>query len=544
MPAAADAAPEPVASAPGIAEAGAYPEDALSAPETGPIPALAAAAQAPAPRPADASRAAPPVVPVELPVPPDPPDAAEAPGGAEQQKLSWTGPAICFQLHLQGSGGWDRRLHDTLEKIIEQAPPLLGAVGKAFSYELDLNVDKYFSVTKVITSPALLAECGLRLDFRERKIRLYGTPGAGFDGTLQFHFLRDDQSGHILAHEKPLYIAPDPRTLWRDLPVEDDEGYPVPDQAVAGLCLEMTGKVVLAASCRGRSHAHAAKARDDSFALDIDPDSGWHFIAVADGAGSAKFSRKGSELACATLIRRLRADLAAQDGVIAGQEAWLRAWKQRFDADGGRPDPERDAAFRSELNFDKIIHRAVHAAYQAIAEEARQKGAAVRDYHTTLLCTAFRKFSFGYFFLHYWVGDGAIALFTRNGRNSVLVPGIPDGGEFAGQTCFLTMMKEEINAEAILRRTRYAFAEDFEALLMMTDGTSDPFFPAEKDVASEENWHAFWRETLRKGFAGNPGCPRAFDDSLPPEERARALLEWLNFWSRGNHDDRTIVLVL
>jgi serine/threonine protein phosphatase PrpC len=419
----------------------------------------------------------------------------------------------------------------------------MGAVGKAFSYELDLDVDKYFSVTHAEAAPAFFEESGLKLEFRDHTIHLYGTPCIGFDGTLQFQFIRDDKSGKLLIHEKPLYIAADPRTLWLDLPVKDDEGYPVPDEAVAGLCLEMISKVALAAGCRGRSHAHAAKPRDDGFALDVDPDTGWHFIAVTDGAGSAKFSRKGAELAGRTVIRRLRADLAAQDGVIAGQEVRLRAWKQRFDADDGKPDQERDEVFRAELNYDKIVHRAVYAAYQAVADEARERGADVRDYHTTLLCTAFRKFSFGYFFIHYWVGDGAMALYNWNGRGGVLVPGIPDSGEFAGQTRFLTMMKEEINAEAVRRRTRYTFAEDFEALLLMTDGVSDPFFPAEKDVADEKNWHAFWRETLRNGFDDNPGCPSLFDDSLPPEERAPALRKWLNFWSRGNHDDRTIVIV-
>ncbi|MDR2076510.1 MAG: protein phosphatase 2C domain-containing protein [Desulfovibrio sp.] len=463
--------------------------------------------------------------------------AAGGPEMAAAEPADPAGPTICLWLRLQG-GCWDQRLHNTLKKIIAQAPPLLGAVGKEFSCELDLSVDKYFSLTLSHAS-GFFAESGLELDFRNPKIHLSGIPKAGFDGPLTF-LIRDDGSDRMLSLEKPLYIAADPRTLWRDLPVEDDEGYPVPDEAVEARFLDLTGKVFLAASCRGRYHAHAARPRDDSFALDIDPDTGWHFIAVADGAGSAKFARKGSELACATVIRSLRADLAAQDEDIAGQEDRLRDWKRQCAA-GGDSDPERDRDFNSGLKFDAIVHRAVYAAYQAISGEARRKGAAVRDYHTTLLCAAFRKFSFGYFFLCYWVGDGAMALY--NGNGGVLVPGIPDGGEFAGQTRFLTM-KEEIEAEAIRRRTRCAFAEDFEALLLMTDGVSDPFFPAEKDVAGAENWHAFWQKTLRRGFEDNPGCPRVFDASLPPEERARALRKWLDFWSRGNHDDRTLVLVL
>lgn len=466
-----------------------------------------------------------------------PPQAQNAPVSGDIQ-------TIYLSLHLESSGGWDQRLQDTLHKLIEQAPPLLGSVGADFFYQLDLNVDKYFSVVRAKAEPALEERYGLTLTFLDQKIFLHGKPKLGFDGFLRFCFGREDSSSSaIQVHKKPLYIAADPRTLWQNLPVEDDEGYPAPDEAVADRVFTDIGKTALAASCRGRSHAHAGKPRDDSFLLDLDPATGWHFAAVADGAGSAKFSRKGSALACAAAVGQLRQDLAAQEEAVAGQELFLQAWKRRFDDDDGAPDDARDNAFRSELRFDDIMHRAVHAAYRAIAQEAQARGATVRDYHTTLLCAVFRKFSFGYFFLFYWVGDGAIALYNRNGRGAVLTPGVPDGGEFAGQTCFLTMMKEEINAPAIRKRTRYAFADDFEALFLMTDGVSDPFFPSDQSVTEEANWHRFRREILQNGFDDNPGCPQAFDASRSPEERTRALCDWLYFWSRGNHDDRTLVII-
>ncbi|MDR3204728.1 MAG: protein phosphatase 2C domain-containing protein, partial [Deltaproteobacteria bacterium] len=40
------------------------------------------------------------------------------------------------------------------------------------------------------------------------------------------------------------------------------------------------------------------KPRDDSFFFDHDEESGCTFVAVADGAGSVRFSRQGSTIAC------------------------------------------------------------------------------------------------------------------------------------------------------------------------------------------------------------------------------------------------------
>ena len=61
-------------------------------------------------------------------------------------------------------------------------------------------------------------------------------------------------------------------------------------------------KDIVAASKRGRSHAHEGKARDDDFNIYHNDSNGWYIIAVADGAGSAKYSRKGSAVACETCV--------------------------------------------------------------------------------------------------------------------------------------------------------------------------------------------------------------------------------------------------
>jgi hypothetical protein len=150
-----------------------------------------------------------------------------------------------------------------------------------------------------------------------------------------------------------------------------------------------------------------------------------------------------------------------------------------------------------------------------------------------------------WFIVSYWVGDGGAAILRWNGKERAFVLGEPDGGEFAGQTKFLTM-KDEINAEAIRKRLRFSFCETFGAMIFVTDGITDPFFPSESAVGDEKRWLEFYEQKLRNGCKEEPnaaGCQELFDKTKTPQEKSQSLLNWLDFWSKGNHDDRTILIV-
>lgn len=460
------------------------------------------------------------------------------------------GPTVYLLMRALAEAGSEQNMAGIIKMLLDKSPPLMGEAGKPFFCPLELNFDKAFSVVEAAGDPELTETLGLAVTLEEGQVVLRGQAPLGYDGELYFSFARQDRPQGAQILKKPLYIAADPRSLWRDLPVEDDEGYPADNEDQAGRELPELGKVVLAASCRGRSHAHAAKPRDDSFLIEADG-SGWNLLAVADGAGSSRYSRKGSALACETVVETLRQLLASPrlEDFFQANAGRLAEWKRAFEAADGRPDSEAANNFHDlmaagdGLRLNDVVYKAVYEAHAAIEREARDRGAQVRDYHSTLLCAAFRQFSFGYFIISYWVGDGAMAVYNWNGRDRVLVPGQPDGGEFAGQTRFLTMGREEINPEAVARRTRYIFADDFEALILATDGVSDPFFPSEKSVLEEANWRHFWTQVLPVGDADAPPCPELFDGAAAPPEQAGALRRWLNFWSKGNHDDRTILIV-
>ena len=457
-----------------------------------------------------------------------------------------------------------------MKEQIEASSLPFGMVGTRFDYTLDFSskdlVDHFGEVEFLSCLTRGLKELGLSCSIIDENtsIQLTGVPTQEFTGIIEFFLVRHDlyneaqnEAGASQICVKPLCSKPftineHPRNLWKDLEVDDWEGYKNEHTANSGKEVTFpSGRQIefIGASRRGRSHAHTGKPRDDYFCFEVDEETGWCFAAVADGAGSAKYSRKGSELACETAVRELRTLINADfDKIIRSDKLALLAGAREvfMQSDGKWSDAAR-LEFGEKTELDARFHIAIHKAYMAIHEESEKKGVQPRDYHTTLLCTAFKYFSEreinGWFFASYWVGDGGAAILRWNGTDKVLVLGEPDGGEFAGQTIFLTM-KDEIQAESIKNRVRFSFCDTFEALLVVTDGITDPFFPSESAVADGHRWLEFYEEKLQKECEEEPnGCRSLLDSAQTAQKKSEDLLEWLNFWSKGNHDDRTMLIV-
>ena len=73
---------------------------------------------------------------------------------------------------------------------------------------------------------------------------------------------------------------------------------------------------------------------------------------------------------------------------------------------------------------------------------------------------------------------------------------------------------------------------DFTALMLMTDGISDPFFETDVNLAKKEKWDALWTD-----------LSSSVEFSDDNEQSQYQLLNWLDFWSPGNHDDRTLAIL-
>ena len=127
--------------------------------------------------------------------------------------------------------------------------------------------------------------------------------------------------------------------------------------------------------------------------------------------------------------------------------------------------------------------------------------------------------------MNYGIGDGVIA-HVKSDRVKLL--NSPDGGEFSGQTRFLTMSDA---VQDLGNRMTLAYVDSLEGLFLMTDGVSDPKFETDSQLTNLEIWGNLQGELLNE--ASNIG----------DEEIEEWMEEWLSFWSPGNHDDRTIVFV-
>jgi Protein phosphatase 2C len=170
-------------------------------------------------------------------------------------------------------------------------------------------------------------------------------------------------------------------------------------------------------------------------------------------------------------------------------------------------------------------------AYRRIVAEAKGLGRPPEDFATTLIFTIAKKFEFGWFVAAIAVGDGGVAVYRHGGGVDIL--NRVDSGDFAGQTRFLTMSRIWADGEEILGRILFDIVPEFTAIVAMSDGVSDPKFSSENAFLDAETWDQFWA-----GLSGEVGLTK--DNARADQE----LLEWLNFWAVGNHDDRTIVILL
>ncbi|MDR1576956.1 MAG: protein phosphatase 2C domain-containing protein [Deltaproteobacteria bacterium] len=430
-----------------------------------------------------------------------------------------------------------------VKDIIKEFPAIYSSYNEVIN--IKFTIDNTYSILNCSGNNFLINELGLSITHTNNTIKLSNIPKKDYDGALFFQVsISNYTNGEPKVFTKKMYIAPDPKSLWQNLPVEDYEGYDMPDEDTQALIIPNISKILIAASCRGRSHAHSGKPRDDSFAVNFNEPSGWNIVAVADGAGSAKYSRKGSKIACETVVTELMKTLSGDEFTVYMNEKKesLINWRNDFNKDIAASYLDVDNVYRKQFPFDPIFYKTVYLAYLNIYNEAKTRQTTPRDYHTTLLFIAFKKFDFGYFYGSFWIGDGAMAIYNLNNSNQVLVLGAPDSGEFAGQTRFLTM-KEEIEENLVKKRTSFGFFEDFEAIILATDGITDPFFPSDASVASAEKWHEFWNNTLKEGSKENPGCPLIFDPQTSLKEKGQDLRKWLDFWSKGNHDDRTLLII-
>ncbi|WP_153163694.1 PP2C family serine/threonine-protein phosphatase [Zoogloea sp. 1C4] len=357
--------------------------------------------------------------------------------------------------------------------------------------------------------------------------RITGTPTIAGEFNLGLRYTFADQPAHV-SHTAgmPFVINADPKTLWQNNPSDRSAPFWKEDSA-SSVILGQHAKMI-AARKRGRSHAHKGTCCDDDFHLHCDDANGWYLAVVADGAGSSKFSRRGSQVATRAVSSYLKDVFSDERGsnLVEAIEAL---------AEGTRPDATNDDLIRLQQKTRNelftTIGYAAHHAVRELQNEAKSRSDIIsspKELSTTLLIGLARKVGDKWFCAAYWVGDGAVAVYRHN--HSVHLLGAPDSGEFSGQTHFLDAT--QVSQESLLRRLRFELVEDMTAFLLMTDGVSDPKFRSESAMAEIQDWDFLW-DDLETGA----------NLSSDVEGHETRLLEWLDFWAQGEYDDRTIAII-
>ena len=400
---------------------------------------------------------------------------------------------------------------------------------------------------------------GLIAEVKDRTCTISGTPLKAEDYTLIIKYKLmgwDESKPDSLERKIHLIVNPNPKDLWQNIPTEEGIPYYQPDKECTYVKVEekdgQPRKDITVASIRGRSHAHKGTPRDDHYRVEFNRDNEWYVLAVADGAGSAKYSRKGSTIACDTVVNYCNEGL--KDPSVF--EELINKYHTEITVDNKKAILNElykllaNAAYQAAKAIDKEaadINAAIDNADASGDQEAKEKliikeKVSERDYATTLLVSICKQFDFGWFIGSFWVGDGAICIYKRGTEDAASmanIMGVPDSGEQAGQTVFITMKNMVFkDPSALYGRLRFEIVEDFDALFLMSDGVSDPLFETDANLANPQKWDEFWDNLGGKNEEGI--VVHLTDDN---EESCQELQNWLDFYSGGNHDDRTIAIL-
>ncbi len=384
----------------------------------------------------------------------------------------------------------------------------------------------------------------LKADFEEHRIK--GLPTVGNDNKIRVVFACRGCEG--LAHELDLLLTcnMDAEQLWKQIEADDsDKPSVVSEEDVLNLA-KMADAVrstansyevakpddlfskphrvsrrqksdtfdLAYASIRGRSHVKSGSFREDHVEARFFHEGKAVAIIVSDGAGSAPLSRRGSRIVASSGIRSL---------IKLGEDLLAK------------PETLGMRSQESVQGFAGIVQGiCAQIEFEAECIKDQRPGFLAKEMYATFLAALVLPTSDGHVLLTYSAGDGAIGLGLAGEASGLKC--VPDHGQSAGQTLFI-LNKGADDAEKRLMFTK--LPESF-ALLLMSDGVSDPRIPH-----GEEEKPAIWNllaEELKPIVEGEPIAENDAEREESFKERG-GLCAWLDSYQKGHHDDRTIAVL-
>lgn len=345
--------------------------------------------------------------------------------------------------------------------------------------------------------------------FDEDTQSIQGQPIEANPIEFSFQFIAEDETRSAQCR---LNVIADPRSLWKV--IEPEAGQEFVKTHLDQAMIDTPNYKIVAASRRGRSHEHVGSFRDDDFAIHLIEDSPWSVITVADGAGSAKYSREGSRIAVEIVQSEFQRYLNPY--TIDDLNNDLAKWQV-----GSQDQVTVGIATKLNQQFHHVYYEIYKSILNQIELQATNLGANTKDFSTTLLVAVVCKLADKTFVSTFSVGDGAIALYSES---NLRLMNDPDGGEYAGQTRFL----DRSIAQDFTNRLKIGCFTDVDAILLMTDGISDPIFETDSGLLNLAKWQKLYAE---------------LDPIMQIESADTALLEWMHFFTPGHHDDRTMAVL-
>ncbi len=310
-------------------------------------------------------------------------------------------------------------------------------------------------------------------------------------------------------------------SLWKYTAVSEDVPEPSPEYYSRSDIYD--GSKIIGARVRGKKHKHEGSCCDDWFETASLGDI--TFIAVADGAGSKKLSRIGSQVSCRAAIGFLKDhfekyivnDTKVMSGIALDMS-----------------DPDFMTACKT---FADAVRGAVNEAYFAVKSafycrasdekflKYMGRNLDIRDFSATLLISAVIPLGNEKnekLVISCQIGDGMIALINTSAEFSASIKrmGDSDSGDFSGETDFLTSEKMH-TPENIALKTRISRGSS-DILLMMTDGVSDDYFPAETQM------HRLYFDLVANGILPPRQSLNEKSDELQCKLPESTVYPWVN----------------
>jgi len=379
----------------------------------------------------------------------------------------------------------------------------------------------------------------LGLNFNKTTDAIEGIPTKSGDLKFKLLFKVNGEDKTVPLNEKQisLVVNPDPKSLWKLIPSDQELIFAKPDDVE--IFAKLGSKNIVVSSKRGRSHGKEGTSRDDDFAIKYFEKTQWSLVIVSDGAGSAYLARIGSKIAC---------------------DAVVEYFEQVADAEKAKEFEEKISEYNQTKSEEKLkeiqilskqnLYKATVFVHNKLKEFAEQTSASnpelfnnpkaktnIEYLHATLIFTLFKKYEFGYLIQSFGVGDCPIAVMNIDKTETTLLNWL-DVGEYGGGTRFITQPDIFQKQDIMVTRFNLKIIDDFSFLFLMTDGIYDAKFVVEANLEKHDKWKEFVED-----LEGNNEAQTKVEFDKNSVEIANQLSKWMDFWSTGNHDDRTLAIV-